>query len=597
MPFECQLRGGSSRGGDSRPLSLVGHGAPPSPSSGVSESTSQSEPLLRTQILQNWSIARIQLARATQTYLAACAAVESDSKRASASFLDECVLEEIYVNINAELGSLLADEQRLWRTRIKLQGLRNKSSVLTPVNLLPPEILTNIFIMAVDSDRASRTANIQESQEGETRAVSRPRRADLATVISSVNIHWRRLAVRTRALWAHIDLNEGGARTNTPFARAKLWLERARGAPLYVSINTTGSAAKIIDVWGILPLLISHETHFRSLDLAFNQVDEVHAALARWLNDGAPSSLRSLAISVPYPPQQGDTPHAVPPGLLGREQRDAFFGPLRSLDLDGTYLSWNGPSFRGLVDLRLSRLTDRVCPNVEQFVGILSGSPALRTLWLRRMTIRVGARMNFAPIKLNNLEILGLEHIEPQGLCLLLPLLAPQPAIYIKLAAYTRDPGEVGEALTDLFARSKVETLHLSTFVNPAQLPRMLARLQHLRTFTWHGLNIGDEFFEAMAHNSMSANAVPTNAPEASASAYLCPSLNKLDLQQCSLSVTALRNMVTNRSIPRLSIVGCHLVVDGTGDQAPQVMKDFEACLNSSVRDVLLNDNSLILQD
>ncbi|KAG9080666.1 hypothetical protein FRC06_006295, partial [Ceratobasidium sp. 370] len=341
------------RGNHTRPSSL--YRGPPS-STSASESTNNPQPLYRTQVLQNWSIARMQLARATQSYLAACAAVEADCARASVSVLDECALEDTYVNINAELGSLLADEQRLWKTRIILQGLRNKSSVLSPVNLLPPEILSDIFIMAVDADRASRVASVKKLQEdGETNAAPpRPRRPDLATVISSVNVHWRRLAVRTRALWAHIDLGEGGARTNMPFARAKLWLERARGAPLYISINTTGRAAKIIDAWGILPLLRTHETHFRSLDLALNQVDEVHAALARWLNEGAPDSLRSLAISVPYPPKQEDTPHALPPGMLSREQRDAFFEPLRSLDLDGTYLSWGGASFRGLVDLRLS---------------------------------------------------------------------------------------------------------------------------------------------------------------------------------------------------------------------------------------------------
>jgi hypothetical protein len=542
----------------------------------------------------------MSLARATQNYIAACGAIEADCARASVSFLDECALEDTYVNINAELGSLAVDEQRLWKARTALKGLRNKSSVLSPVNLLPPEILSGIFIIAVDADRASRAAMVKPQEDGEKPAAptrsNTPRRADLATIISSVNIHWRRLAVRTRVLWAHIDLGEGGARTDPPLSRPKLWLERARGAPLYVSVNTTGPAASIIDAWGILPLLRSHESHFRALDLALDSVDEVHAALARWLDEGDPNSLRSLAISVPYPPKHGDTPHAVPPGLLSREQRDAFFEPLRSLDLDGTYLSWGGASFRNLVDLRLSRLTDKVCPNVEQFVGILAASPGLRTLWLRRMTIRVGARMNFAPVKMSNLEILGLEHIEPQGLCLLLPLLTPEPALYVKIAAYTRDPGEVGEALTDLFARSKVEQLHLSTFVNPAQLPRMLARLQHLRTFTWQGLNIGDEFFEAMAHNSVSANGA-TSAPGENTATYICPSLRKIDLEQCSLSAGALREMVTSRSIPQLSIAGCHLLVDGTGDEALQLMEELERCLNDSVPDLLLNENSLVVQD
>lgn len=299
----------------------------------------------------------MQLARATQVYLAACATIESDCARASVSFLDECALEDTFVNINAELASLAMDEQRQWKARTMLKGLRNKSSVLAPINLLPPEILTDIFMMAVDVDRAARAAAAEKkSAEGESAPAKNSifRRADLATVVSSVNIHWRRLAVRTRALWAHIDLGEHGARTDIPFAKAKLWLERARGAPLYVSINTTGPAATIIDAWGTLPLLRSHEAHFRALDLALNSVDEVHAALARWLTEGTSGSLQTLAISVPYPPKHGDTPHALPPGLLHREQRDAFFEPIRSLDLDGTYLSWAGSSFHGLVELRLA---------------------------------------------------------------------------------------------------------------------------------------------------------------------------------------------------------------------------------------------------
>ncbi|KAB5591879.1 F-box-like domain-containing protein [Ceratobasidium theobromae] len=597
------------RGGGGRPrASLSSYRA--ASSTAPSESTDATEILPRTEVLERWNMARFQLARATQNYITACAAIEADCGRPSTSFLDECALEETFVSINAELSSLAMDEQRLWRARATLKGLRNRSSVLTPVNLLPPEILTQIFIIAVEADRANRAALAQKFQgEDEKNPLPRPsalRRADLATVISSVNIYWRRLATRTRELWSHIDLGESGARTDAPFARAKLWLERARGAPLYVTINTTGNAAKIIDAWGILPLLRSHETTFRSLDLALNTVDEVHAALARWLSEGAPRSLRSLAISVPYPPKHGDSPHALPPGLLHREQRDAFFEPLRSLDLDGTHLSWGGPAFRGLVDLRLSRLTDKICPSVEQMVTIISGSPALRTLWLRRMTIRVGTRLNFAPVKMNNLEILGLEHIESQGLCLLLPILAPEPQLYVKISAYTRDPGQVGEALTDFFARSKVESLHLNTFVNPAQLPRMLVRLQHLRTFTWHGLNIGDEFFEAMAHNSTTADGRSTIGAEGNnesggdgdaSPAHLCPNLRALNLESCSLAAAALRKLVTNRLVPKLTIAGCHLLEDGTGEEAQQLMSSLEKCLNDSVPDLLLNENSLVIQD
>ncbi|CAE6466108.1 unnamed protein product [Rhizoctonia solani] len=589
------------RGGNPRPLSSSFR---PASSIAPSESTDRTETLHRTRVLEQWTIARFALQRATQNYVAACEAIEADCKRASTSFLDECALEETFVAINAELASLTMDEQRLWKARGALKGLRNRSSILSPVNLLPPEVLTDIFLKAVEVDRKSRAALARRAvEQGDNQAIqARLKRPDIATVLSSVNVYWRRLAIRTRELWSHIDLGESGARTDTPFAKAKLWLERSRGTPLYLTINTTGSAAKIIDAWGILPLLRSHESHLRSLDLALNTVDEVHAALARWLNEGAPNSLTSLTISIPWATKPGDSPHALPPGLLPREQRDPFFEPLRTLDLDGTYLSWTGPAFRNLVDLRLSRISDRVCPTVEQFVGILNGSPGLRTLWLRRMNLRIGSRLNFAPVKMKNLQILGLEHVEPQGICLLLPLLAPEPELYVKLEGYTRDPGEVGEALTDLFARSKVEKLHFSTFINPAQLPRMLVRLQHLRTFTWQGLNIGDEFFESMAHNATTADGqsnVNGNAEENenvnTRSSYLCPHLHTLDLEGCSISAAALRELVTNRAIPKLTIAGCHISVDGSRDDAPRLMEDLEKCLNDSVPDLLLSENSLIV--
>ncbi|CAE7186682.1 unnamed protein product [Rhizoctonia solani] len=295
------------------------------------------------------------------------------------------------------------------------------------------------------------------------------------------------------------------------------------------------------------------------------------------------------------------SPHAVPLGLLQREQRDAFFEPIRRLSLDGTYLAWNGPVFRNLVDLRLSRIGNAACPTIDQFVAILESSPALCTLWLRHMNLRVGSRLDSAPVKMKTLQILGLEHVEPQGLCLLLPLLAPQLELYVKFEAFPREL-EVDEALTDLFARSKVGELHLSTYIHPAQLPRMLARLQHLRIFMWRGVNIGDNFFKAIASNTLIANSqsnvddgteggISANA----VSAHICPNLHTLDFQECSISAAALRELVINRAIPKLTIAGCDISVDGTRDDALRLMDDFEKCLNDAVPDLLLSENGLVV--
>jgi hypothetical protein len=211
--------------------------------------------------------------------------------------------------------------------------------------------------------------------------------------------------------------------------------------------------------------------------------------------------------------------------------------------------------------------------------------------------------MNFAPVTLNHLSTLGLEHIEPQGLCLLLPLLAPIPALDVKLAAYTRDPGEVGEALTDFFARAKVEKLHLSTFVNPAQLPRMLARLRGLKSLIWQGLNMENEFFEAMSRADIpsttpsSSNNAQGEGDRTGAETFVCPNLESLELQQCSLSGAAVRDMVTARMLPRLVIAGCYLSVDGTGEEAPKLMEEIEKSLTDAVPNLLLSENSLVVQD
>lgn len=171
----------------------------------------------------------------------------------------------------------------------------------------------------------------------------------------------------------------------------------------------------------------------------------------------------------------------------------------------------------------------------------------------------------------------------------------------VKLAAYTRDPGEVGEALTDFFARTKVEKLHLSTFVNPAQLPRMLARLRGLKSLIWQGLNMENEFFEAMSRPNIPPTPSSANnnaqAEEATgAEAFICPSLESLELQQCSLSGAAMRDMVTARKVPKLVIAGCYLSVDGTGDEAPKLMEELEKGLNDAVPDLLLSENSLVVQ-
>ncbi|KAG8785597.1 hypothetical protein FRC12_017383 [Ceratobasidium sp. 428] len=91
-----------------------------------------------------------------------------------------------------------------------------------PNNLLPTEILSQIFTIAVLSWSC---VNVESTE----------RKVHPLVVIPSVCATWRGLALSLGSLWCHVDADEeyiGSDDSTLQLHRVELWLERAGEAPL-----------------------------------------------------------------------------------------------------------------------------------------------------------------------------------------------------------------------------------------------------------------------------------------------------------------------------------------------------------------------------
>ncbi|KAG8688109.1 hypothetical protein FRC09_013102, partial [Ceratobasidium sp. 395] len=157
----------------------------------------------------------VQLSNSIQSYLSACKTLDTVYTRNHRTRTG-AVAERSFTLFDAALESLATEEELLRTARSSLSMLRNMSETLVPINLLPPEILIQIFSLSVSNWNSCRRHYI------------RAPRYNFAETCT----HWRQLALNTPYFWDHIDIG--------PYVRrglsSKLVLERAKANPLYLHI-------------------------------------------------------------------------------------------------------------------------------------------------------------------------------------------------------------------------------------------------------------------------------------------------------------------------------------------------------------------------
>ncbi|KAG8697739.1 hypothetical protein FRC08_006350 [Ceratobasidium sp. 394] len=283
-------------------------------------------------------------------------------------------------------------------------------SPLAPVRRLPSEVLGLIFLNAL---HPSPCPYLTLSWKA-------------LLTIPSVCARWRNVAISTRTLWEHIDIDFDKGRL---LERARTWLERAGDIPLYIhflSLPDVGVKTRYATEI-IMPMLRPHLASISSLTFSGVNTEVANTLFAQWAGRGTMSDqLKSLRLFHTLPYQT---------------------------------LRW-ATIFRGLADLQLVSLCEGCSPTQDQLMQMISSSPCLHTLRIRDIQMPGVVGGKHPAIALPNLRLLDIMRVDPVFVLLLLSLLSPG-SLPLDLRLETRYAALVNGNITAFLKRSNVISLGL----------------------------------------------------------------------------------------------------------------------------------------
>ena len=259
----------------------------------------------------------------------------------------------------------------------ELAGLRFKRKILLwlmfPVNDLPPEILTTIFHMVLDSSESPQQSIMH--------------RLNLTWVCQ----YWRQVSINDKLFWNVIWF-----RDRPPFTRSLTWVERAGTAPLEIRIDEavrrvgeTVDPPKLtkVDINALLDKLLVKVATIRTLVVVVDGWGTALAALEKMHNAGEPPSLERFEIhrSGPpktFPPSPDDLP-LQPWPEEGKAPIPLCNMPrLRWLAIRGLSIDWPRSSLSDLTTISLRHLSMYASPSLDRWREVLASCPRLYRLSL-----------------------------------------------------------------------------------------------------------------------------------------------------------------------------------------------------------------------
>ncbi|KAI0372148.1 hypothetical protein BV20DRAFT_978386 [Pilatotrama ljubarskyi] len=350
------------------------------------------------------------------------------------------------------------------------------------INELPSELLAHIFTLGwtperdhesdeddfedVESDDGTYSTTSSEGSEPphteQEEKDEQERRLPFNVLVSHVCARWRAVAIDNPLLWSHVRFIG-----DPPYDRATTYLERAKGAPLAITIDRTvqdeddfsmseeepdepeDNDPDLEIIGGIMDLILPHVAHWQALQIMVSFYPHMHRALQA-LGAAGPAPMLEVLQLYHYE----DTDEHLrfkQPELRAQPFRlfDGVAPRLTAVALWGVHLNWDkasSPFLSGLTDLELAYHARDVRPSFADFARILRSSPDLRTLtlclscpagtpadWPPSGMPEVapenadGAAMDVdstAPLVLPKLTDLVLAYLEPVYLLSLLPRLA-----------------------------------------------------------------------------------------------------------------------------------------------------------------------------
>ncbi|CAE6390181.1 unnamed protein product [Rhizoctonia solani] len=427
------------------------------------------------QLYQRWKKLRDQLLSTIENYVDACSALA-----AVASPIYRPSIESIFVNIDQELDHLAQAEAKLTSGRRILGMLRNMSSTLCLVNLLPDDILAYIFEVSTFS-YARDTPN------------ERNQYLSFPGVLASVCTRWRHIAVNTCSLWSYLDLVPTSNPSHKLYRRAQICLGRVKSAPLCIYIHQQDSSVKREEIMQLTGFLSPLMKQLGSLHLSADchMIDLFEEILGCWIEFGHPGSTQSLTLRRPNPiflmahPGLG-VQHDLALGQLQTrycsKRLTNFLQPLRTLCLHNVCIGWDSVAHRGLSELHLEAIPEWAGLTICQLIEMLRASPKLGSLRISRVNLLddfIERETVPEVIHLGSLECLDLLGANPTVLKRLLPLVIPgTKPLYMSMSLCEQD--SIQTQVQSFLERSNLLALYLDTKFH-TWAPALLGHIPHLR--------------------------------------------------------------------------------------------------------------------
>lgn len=342
----------------------------------------------RQTALKKWDAQFDQLVLTVQSYGSSSQGIQqicdSSSPGTSSTSRDAetSSIESALAHFDKRLDAMLAVEDRLYATRLAFQALRNRSLILVPINRLPPELLSYIFVLCYSSEKAAAELEGEEGdqqhddeddsdeEEGEDESPS------CIEAILSVCRHWRDTAINTSALWTSIRFAP-----EVPPELPKLLLKRSKNSAIEVELDfSEEDGDEVMDtLQSTFAAIKDHIPRCAVLDVMTADGSIMNTVLARLVEAEPLPPLRSLTLIQ----EDGEGELVISSSWTDAPERShAFFRRIERLHLQGLHFFWNSPIYHDLVSLTLKEICDDYQPSLLEIIAILESCPRLETLCL-----------------------------------------------------------------------------------------------------------------------------------------------------------------------------------------------------------------------
>ncbi|KAF8606169.1 hypothetical protein BDV93DRAFT_521020 [Ceratobasidium sp. AG-I] len=316
-----------------------------------------------------------------------------------------------------------------------------------PINRLPAEILSRIFVTLVQASRFA--LSVLDTSYDET---------DYSIRLSSICVRWRQVAISTPTLWSSIELLRSSDAFHDP-QYLNMFYERSADAPLSVRL---GKFCREYDRKAVNKqlafLLSSYATRLYSFTIAYSRPRFAKKALSILLAEKATGRIRKLALHTDLP----DNP-IVADSSLQQHSLDELLEPLHALYLRCVCFDWDLIRCRNLVVLHLAGLGTVASPSAPQLASFLNMNPTIRNICMMDFGSRA-YDSSLPPINLPELQSLEFR-LDPAFTEWFFNLLHPGTRDFtLQLHPYVQKPpgAEITTTFCRFFQRSRIVTLRIT---------------------------------------------------------------------------------------------------------------------------------------